>query len=195
MRKSLFYILLLAAAGACTAEEQDNPLVNGPTCYDGIRNQDEEEVDCGGRCEACNIVNPILTPCTTTLKDNTLLIDGIEEVLDPKDFSCESSTSGYTVTVTMGTSTFILFLGGSGRPDEDGSYPLVRQTYFVDWGDAAINYRDDGFGPFATDEGEVYVRVKKDQFTAEFCNLDLTYDWGNGVSHRNVAGRISGCVK
>ncbi len=30
-------------------------LVACPTCYDGIQNQDEEDIDCGGPCQSCSI--------------------------------------------------------------------------------------------------------------------------------------------
>ena len=48
--KYLFYLgVLMVALGSC----------NKKTCSDGIKNQDEADVDCGGSCNACPIEYPI----------------------------------------------------------------------------------------------------------------------------------------
>lgn len=55
--KTLFFIFYLFAAASlllysgCSKDEEDNTPV--PTCSDGIQNQGETGVDCGGPCTAC----------------------------------------------------------------------------------------------------------------------------------------------
>ena len=34
-----------------------SPCLGEESCYDGIKNQDEEEVDCGGKCKSCTLVS------------------------------------------------------------------------------------------------------------------------------------------
>lgn len=54
-------LLLLASAFALlfilpTSCKSDDPPVVVPTCDDGILNQDEEDVDCGGVCPPCEVM-------------------------------------------------------------------------------------------------------------------------------------------
>lgn len=200
MRKSLLYILFLAlVTGACALEEQDNPLII-PTCYDGIRNQDEKEIDCGGRCPACEVFLPVLSPCTSKLQDNTLVIDGRKVVAALRDYSCDISTAGYTIAIVIdGQDSFVLHLGGSGKPTKSDTYSLVRSIYNVPSGQACIYYEEYGGDEAFTNYGsEVYVTVTKDKKIAvEFCDVDINYvdDWYGVVRQRIVSGRISGCVQ
>ncbi|MBT1685938.1 hypothetical protein [Dawidia soli] len=199
MRKRLFYIILVALAGACTPEEQDNPWI-GPTCYDGIRNQDEEEIDCGGRCMQCEVFVPVVSPCTSALSDNTLRINDRNVVAAISDYSCDISTVGYTIAILIdGVDSFVVHLGGSGKPTKSGTYTIVSDIYSVGTTEAAIHYEESGYDyPFTNYGGTIYVTVTKDKkITAEFCSVTLNSRdyWGYEVYYRIVSGRISGCLQ
>lgn len=90
------------------------------TCTDGIKNQDEEGVDCGGVCTAC-VNPPIITSvsasggCTTafTLGTSTLGVDycPIDPTLHPTTLTIVGSgfgTSGATVSVCQ-DNTYVQF--------------------------------------------------------------------------------------
>jgi hypothetical protein len=199
MRKILHYILLALATGACITAEQDNPFI-GPTCYDRIRNQDETAIDCGGHCSACGVSEPELPtnepPCKATLQDNTLVIDGRKVVAAMRDYSCDISTAGYTIAILIdGIDSFVLHLGGSGKPTKSDTYSLVQTIYSVPSGSACIYYEEGGYdGAFTNYGDKVYVTVTKDKkITVEFCDIELVY--GYGGYFRTVSGRISGCVQ
>ena len=50
------FMLLLSLMGACSQKqdvekEEKNP--EEPTCMDGVQNQEESDIDCGGSCVHC----------------------------------------------------------------------------------------------------------------------------------------------
>jgi hypothetical protein len=52
--RNLFFAVALAALTMCTKDKDENS--PAPTCSDGIQNQNETGVDCGGPCAACPTV-------------------------------------------------------------------------------------------------------------------------------------------
>lgn len=190
MRKSLYYILLALAAGACTPEEQDNPFV-GPTCYDGIRNQDEEEIDCGGRCQACEVLGtPVVTPCANSLKDNVVRLDGIEMTADSRNSMCQVTSQGYRLYFQQGNTQIFVVIGGNTPYKDQQVYSLVPVS-FPQAGEASIEYYEGSNGPFSSEKGTLYVRVKGGKVIAEFCDITLSNVWnGTGTTYHKVSGRI-----
>lgn len=53
MKKILLILLLLVFACTKNVEPEPTPVVPDPTCDDGILNQGESDVDCGGPCKVC----------------------------------------------------------------------------------------------------------------------------------------------
>ena len=39
----------------CTNEDENGNIINLATCSDGVQNQDETDVDCGGVCDPCDV--------------------------------------------------------------------------------------------------------------------------------------------
>lgn len=197
MRKNLLYNIFLAVLiGACTPEgELDNVWI-GPTCHDGIQNQDEEDIDCGGRCLDCKVFVPIMSPCTSELRDNTLNFDG--QNINQSNYACDAGT-GYTVGIMIDNrDSFVLHLGSFGKPTESGTYTLVSELMYVDTGEAAIQYDEEGYDySFKSNGGKVYVNVTKDQTVSiEFCDVKITTVnyWGYEIDYRIVSGRLIGCL-
>lgn len=180
----------MVAAGACAPQEQDNPFV-GPTCHDGIRNQDEEEIDCGGRCQECEVYIPIVTPCASLLKNNVVNIDGFDMNLQSDGYYCSENTyqNFYELTVDQDGTAFSILLT-LPLPAEDAVYTIFQELGFEP-AQARVRMYENGSGPYAAYSGDIYIRVGNGKITAEFCDLDLQYRTYQYTSHRTVSGRIS----
>jgi hypothetical protein len=169
--KTLFYIfILIVFTGACTEAEQTNPLVV-PTCDDGILNQDEEAIDCGGRCADCEIKVPILSPCAASLAKNVVTLDNRDFVLAANEYQCSLEDYSYRITVLRGFDGITIDFFEHAIPTEDKVY-TVSQRYNPGQAQitASLYYRD-----FIATSGEVYVTVKDGKITAELCSIKLHY--------------------
>ncbi|MFA0964073.1 hypothetical protein AB9P05_19855 [Roseivirga sp. BDSF3-8] len=74
MRHSYLLYTLLFIFASCI-DYDIIPLQHGviPTCSDGIQNQNEQGVDCGGPCNTeCYV--PLASPCGDNLNDNTIVV-------------------------------------------------------------------------------------------------------------------------
>ncbi len=115
----LLGILLLTAVGifiSCNKEEEPDP---GPvaTCSDGIQNQGEVYIDCGGPCPAC----PSLT-CK---------VDGVDWTAD-----ISSITSGFFGSVLnlqggQSANSSSLLIGYMGVQVTGNEYPLEDARYTI----------------------------------------------------------------
>jgi hypothetical protein len=177
MKKSLFYILcLVLIAGACM-QDQTNPLVI-PTCYDGKKNQDEKEIDCGGRCQACK--EPVVAPCTATLKNNVMTVLNKTWTLKSTDYQAYVYMQ-YTYFMELSSSQDLnIILGENNVPTEDKIYPIVNSTA-VSEGKAAVVLYDASAGwdyiTYYGNSGSVYVTVRDGKVTAEICSVLMkSYD-------------------
>jgi hypothetical protein len=197
MRKSVLYIVsLLAWVGACAPEDYDNVWV-GPTCHDGIQNQDEEDIDCGGRCTECKVYVPVFSPCTSELKDNRLSMDDRDIQIAVRDVKCDDG-NGYRIGVLIDKyNSFVLQIGTAGKPTESGTYTITSSVTYLNSYEAAIQYDEEGYDySFKSKSGKVYVNVAKDgKVGIEFCDVVIETEdyWGYELESRVVSGRFIGC--
>jgi hypothetical protein len=56
-KKALYGVIFLLLAGAIVYAIVRPFFEVAPSCFDGVKNQDEEDVDCGGTCEACDVLS------------------------------------------------------------------------------------------------------------------------------------------
>lgn len=191
MKKSLFYILcLVLIAGACM-QDQTNPLVI-PTCYDGKKNQDEKEIDCGGRCQACK--EPVVAPCTATLKNNVMTVLNKTWTLKSTDYqsTLNYNYGEYQFNITLSsTQDLSIIIGESNVPTEDKIYPIVEYTA-VSKGYAGIMLYDESDWDYVNyygSSGNVYVTVRNGKVTAELCSVRMQSYQTSATS--TLSGRIT----
>jgi len=91
MKKVLWSILAIAALTLSSCGNDDGPATPAATCSDGIQNQGETEVDCGG---------PNCQPCTVAATCSDGIQNGDEEGIDCGGSSCAPCTTGGVVEVT-----------------------------------------------------------------------------------------------
>ncbi len=82
--------LSINCGGTKPCQERYSVAVAPPTetCSDGVKNQDETDVDCGGLCEGCNLGNDCLiaTDCLSGIcTDNICVEEGEEPTENPND--------------------------------------------------------------------------------------------------------------
>jgi hypothetical protein len=190
MKKSLFYILCLAlVAGACM-QDQTNPLVV-PSCYDGIKNQDEKAIDCGGRCLACK--EPVVSPCTRELANNVMTVLNKTWTLKSTDYQSYPDNYGqYTFNMTLSSAQqLVIIIAESNILTEDKIYPIVQYPS-VTVGSAEIVLYDDSTWNninYYADSGSVYVTVRNGKVTAEICRVLMKSYQTTTTSY--LSGRIT----
>ena len=188
MKKSLSYIVIsVLCLVACTAE-QDNPFIV-PTCDDGIQNQDEEGIDCGGRCNACEVIIPVISPCAASLTNNHIKLDGQDIALTAGAISCSEEYSYYELYIYWNQKDITIRLEGS-KPEKDAIYPIFRSfDSYDDQPTATVSVIDYWYNYYAR-SGDIYVTVKDGNVTAEFCSVNMEeYVYGN--DEMDFSGRVT----
>jgi hypothetical protein len=150
--------------------EQENPLIVA-TCTDGIRNQDETDIDCGGRCLQCEVKIPVVAPCAATLTKNIVNLDNSKITFTNATFSCSSyNREKFLIAYYANYREFKIELEGS-IPDEDKIYSIGQ---YLDYdSDATLKYYD-GWAYYIATNGELYVTVQDNgDVTIEFCSVTL----------------------
>lgn len=170
--------MMIVVLAACLAE-QDNPLVEGAvaTCSDGIQNQNEDDIDCGGPCDACpEVVDPVVSPCHTTAASDVLKFNGLSVDLNARQPSCDmSSSSGgpyYQVSVSTSYLYCVIRLRINKVPTTDGTYPLTSAYYDLAYGQASIYVVYSNLYFYPTD-GDVYVNITDDGVNLELCDVTM----------------------
>jgi hypothetical protein len=191
MKRLLYCLAVAAFFGACLPEEdQTNPLIV-PTCYDGIKNQDEVSIDCGGRCEACELTGPVVAPCGQSLKTNVVLRGTQEITLKASELIArQEEDQYYFFSAFVGTNqTLTVQLGGEYKPYRSAVYEISSDGFF--WpGKAVVSYTD-GYYSYTAQTGDVYVTVNQGKITAEICAVQLREE-NNFRPAVTISGRLVG---
>jgi len=166
MKKSLYYILCLAfMAGACM-QDQTNPMIIG-TCYDGIKNQDEKAIDCGGTCQSC-----LTAPCTKSLEDYVLIYNGSNYQLYNNQYQASYNGTAYVFDAIVGQYQELHVSLGGPTPTDEKIYPIVKT---LKDGYATVVFQDDSYNrTYTASTGSVYVTIRKGKVTIELCSVVTT---------------------
>jgi hypothetical protein len=181
--RSFYSFLILLFLSACLAEQTNELIV--PNCHDGIQNQDETEIDCGGRCTACEVIIPVVTPCASSLEDDTYTWNGLDYTLAADDIGCYEETDYFEIFVYNYYYSHELTIHFPSKPTEDKIYQASWNLYPE--GDEAYIGFHQGF-LFKASAGEVYVHVNNGIVTAEFCDVTMNNTYFDPVS---LKGRIT----
>jgi hypothetical protein len=180
MKKSLFYILFLAIISGACLQDQTNPLTVA-TCYDGIRNQNEKAIDCGGPCLSC-----AASPCTKELEDNILYYNGSQMTVGGSDYDydCYRENNAYVFDIELRYNATLQIILGGAPPKEDKIYPISKTPKD---GSAIVVMQDQSTTYYAT-TGNVYVVVNNGKIEAELCSVTVTYaTWATEFTGRVIS--------
>jgi hypothetical protein len=183
MKSQVLQLLILCLwLGACTLEDQDNPLV-APTCYDGMLNQDEQKIDCGGRCLPCKVYIPVRVPCSASLTENKIVVKGATLLLTSSDYAITEKTAAYydepyhEIYILKNSYEIIIQLAGK-LPVKDSIYP-VTQVLLEDGYSIITLSQVFGVESFRSSAGEVYVTHRNGKMYVEFCTVTMLSPYSN----------------
>lgn len=181
-------LVLVCAVGvalsSCRKEEPrvlfDLEELNIPvSCTNGVYDQGEWYIDCGGDCGPCN--NPTV-PCS--IPSNGLLIDGqtytmnVNCVENEDDFVLSGSAAGYTVLFTVPNLTGQVNLGFPGVRDEGTILSEIN-----------VQLQFDGF-TLNTQSGSIYVSYDDGMAIVEVCDITVSANVGFSTISRTFSAQI-----
>lgn len=169
---TLFFILLIFVS--CKKEE----LPEGPSCSDGILNQDEVRIDCGGVCKECpscddGIQNQgelgidcsgpcpacdFLPPCSYA--DNTALLDHFYASISCDEANKQIIGEGEKGKITI---SFVEF-------------PTNSVLLNLSSGNSLVIYDNPTQSDFIGVGGKMYVEFTGDKFSLTFCGVSFSSD-------------------
>ena len=172
-----FALLLLVGVSSVYYGCKKKDTTPAATCTDGIQNQNETGVDCGGTCTAC--VTVVTSPCTSSLTDNQ-----VTSTASPGLTSIVCTLSGSTVSGTCSGGDIYMKFGGGIT---EGTYQTEQNTA-PNPGKALIDFRPI-FQPsyLCTSGGTVYVDDAGANYIIEFCSVNCI---NTSLATTAVTGRL-----
>jgi hypothetical protein len=169
MRNRYYLQLIIALLLSACLAEQNNPLVITESCTDGIQNQNEENVDCGGVCTACEI--PVVIPCLSQLNPNKVVLDGYPIQLTASDFSLYKDANYYRIYFYNNLREMVIYFFVDTLPTAPTQFNLVP------WYDqtpehAAIKFTN--FYNYIANTGSIYLTHDSGEWTVSICPVNLT---------------------
>ncbi|MBL4716248.1 MAG: hypothetical protein JKX95_06390 [Bacteroidia bacterium] len=181
MNHSAFIILLsITFLISCNKNDDadDTDTEVWPThCSNGIQDQFELDVDCGGSCESCGT---IVAPCSSD--SNTASLTSFS-TLNVTYTNGEVDRYDYEITCNASEGD-IIFRFENGRPTEDRAYRIISSTSF--WSDnldseGKIKMCKGFSGCFYSSSGKLYVEMIGDSsFAIKFCDVEFGGDQTSG---------------
>ena len=185
-RLLITFSVSLLFLGSCL-EEQTNPLVNGETCTDGIQNQNEAGIDCGGVCIMCEEEVPldVIAPCQSSLSDNVITLNGWYDIpFGNADYYFTEETDYFKAVIWTDDIEFTVEIYETTLPKIATKYP-VTTAGSPQRGHASIKFVDYYYNYNSTD-GEVYLSYSNGAWVLEMCDVELR-DYPDGY---DLSGRI-----
>jgi hypothetical protein len=169
--KTLSYFVITTFLMVACLAEQDNPLVEMPSCYDGIKNQNEGDVDCGGICTQCNNTPPVVVPCKASLADNVITLDGNKVTFSESEVIDTKKTGFYEIFIVKNSIEYLIEINADDLPKKTTIYPL-EDRYDAGPDQASITIIN--FYVYSSiNEGDLYVSYKDGKWLIELCSVNL----------------------
>jgi hypothetical protein len=181
MKNLILFFFLGSLLFSCLAE-QDNPLLV-ESCMDKIKNQNEEGIDCGGICGGCVVVEPVIAPCKSDLRDNRITLEGIHTTLSADDYFFSQEAEYFEIFIMKNNIEITIQIYGTSLPTTNTAYDLDA-WYDLDPGEASIQYLN--FYSYVALTGKLYLIYSNQKWTIEICPVDLV---GQGMD-TEFSGRI-----
>lgn len=167
MKKLLILIFIATSIVACKRKQNPRELDSDETlakypihCYNGTQDPEEIGVDCGGPCEACNIVTPTCTPVDNTILVSTLTYTTTGSACGPSgsEFQMLGSFSSGSYTINIGNST----------PNLSIAYTIVNSS-FLNSTEANVNVTHSSLGSMNLSTGSLYMSQVGGVYYATIC--------------------------
>ena len=153
------------------------------SCYDGIQNQNETGVDCGGRCpEECEgegEFGPYTSP-SCTITDNTVALDSTPVITITQLDSTDATVGRFAIEGTGTEGTIIMEFGVPGPPLSSANHEVVdgeggqleASEVFIE-----IYYPNlPGTPTYISDEGTAHIEVTNTEVRITICDSEFFVD-------------------
>ena len=196
MRTLRYYLLalsLIIAVYSCNKKDDTTPTSSSgnttvATCTDGIKNQNETGIDCGGVCPPCDTT--VVAPCTQTANTSDFPI-GIQD--DTYNTSCGVEPIYNNYTFVGNGSASDMTMEFNGIPSTDKVYLTTNSTNASSLTSSQVIISTVAGGTFsylyyANSFQDVYVNVNGTTITAEFCSLTFNSPSSGAFNNLMVSG-------
>lgn len=187
MKKLIIFIFVATAFTACKRKQNPRELDSNETlakypihCYNGMQDPEEIGVDCGGPCEACNIVTPTCTPADNTIKVSTLTYPSVGS-------ACGVSGSEYQMLGTFTSGSYTIDIGNS-VPNLSIAYSIVSPTS-LNSTEANVTISHSSLGSLSLSSGSLYMSQVGGVYYATICN-GSAYSWVTLTTYP-IEGKVS----
>lgn len=188
MKRNILYTFIIALLLVSCVAEQDNPLTVA-TCTDGIRNQNETDIDCGGRCQACEGKTTATAPCASALVNNVVMFNSTKITFANGLSTCEQNVDYFELRLAQGNYSIMIELYGI-RPTTNKIYKFA-----YDWTaseNEAVLTVTTGGKTYIADEGYLYTTILNGEMIMEFCSITMRETY-SGSTNTIISGKVIGC--
>lgn len=157
------------------------------TCSDGIKNQDETGIDCGGVCQSCSVITPCSLATNTAdfpsgfQDDSYGIVNGSINVYGNYEIVANGGNSDITLeTLIKPTVSGIYYTTSSTNSSSLTGNQIIISSVFG--GSMSYLY-------YADPSQEVYINVTGSTVTYEFCTTNFN-SASSPFSNLKVSGKI-----
>ncbi len=187
MKNTIIIILTLVSIISCNRKQNLRELEHGDKlvqypgqCYNGTQDSSETGIDCGGPCQACNVV---VAPCTTTA--NIVTIGNTNYATTGS--SCGLAGGNYSMVGSYSNGTYTIQIGNNA-PNISTAYNVVYSSV-PGVIEASVVFNDFSYGNLMLVSGNVYFSQVGGVYHATICN-GVTHSWVTSTD-LNLVGNVS----
>lgn len=107
-------------------------LFPAPTCFDSVKNGNENGIDCGGTCslKCTQDIVPLTVSWSRALKTSSTTYDFVA-MISNKNIDNSPRALPYTFTALSNDGTVLAVVSGTTSAPVDGEFPIVRQNILL----------------------------------------------------------------
>lgn len=189
------YMLCALTFTTCTDEDLASP--EPPAhCSDGLLNNGELDVDCGGECNSCATLEAPCSPDTNEITLDSSLVIPFPNGTYTYNYSSGSASTGYYEVTATNNTMYAYIKWWGGRPTEQRVY-LLGGTYYLNSfyteGQANIRLVHQTTGNKAISvNGKLYVKPLPDgKLLLTFCDVRFVSEVSTStVVYNGISGRV-----
>ena len=194
--KNIFIISLVALTFlGCKRKQTPLKLSNSepivtmpPQCYNGLQDANEVGIDCGGPCNACNVIVPTCTATINTLKmttiTETVTATSCGEVLGYFEMN-----GGYSINSTykIRLNTLAPYLYAVYKIVLPSNISVSSNNSYYQ---ASVEIGNSSWGNLSLSTGNVYVSQVSGKYYATICN-GSAYSTVSSMTISPITGEVS----
>ena len=146
---------------------------------DRIKNQNEEGVDCGGVCDKCEVIAPIVVPCEAKLQENHITVDGVDYALTRANYITQQADF-YEISIALSKNDQSIDIQLYGKLPKVSTVYKLKAWPYVGRGEACIIYSS-SLATGDSAQGELYLNYQDGKPFVEVCGATLINFWNDDI--------------